>query len=251
MDLTEPIGWQNGPATRGALAIIWSYLSTVIICTWTILHLNVPSLGHGFWKRTFRKIKWMTITLFFPEFILAQAVVELKVALEDLEAMYQKRDMLVRNGWQVTFDLWSRRPHALVNNSLWLRPGSRKGKGKEVDRGGQDHSLRYSVQTDHEQTGIFPKPQANVLAGDNDGENCEDECNNKNSIPLYECDSQAMAENLKDHAGNTLSVIPAADHPYKWTRTHSTSETWVASSYPRPVPRQAKKCSLRSPQCWF
>jgi len=37
------VGWQAGPTQRGTLTIVWSCVATIITCTWSILHLNVPN----------------------------------------------------------------------------------------------------------------------------------------------------------------------------------------------------------------
>src|SRR5947207_249854 len=63
------VGWDSGPGQRGTLDIVWVCLCTVVACTWTILHLNVPGPGDGFWVKIGRKAKWMVITILFPEFI--------------------------------------------------------------------------------------------------------------------------------------------------------------------------------------
>ncbi|KAI0168331.1 hypothetical protein BJ166DRAFT_496572 [Pestalotiopsis sp. NC0098] len=78
------VGWYAGPTERGTLALVYSCLATIITCTWTVLHLNVPALKDGPWKKGFRKARWMAITILFPEFIFAKAICELRSALRDL-----------------------------------------------------------------------------------------------------------------------------------------------------------------------
>ncbi|OAL53834.1 hypothetical protein IQ07DRAFT_584435 [Pyrenochaeta sp. DS3sAY3a] len=65
------------------MEILWGCLSIFILCTWTILHLNVPRIRPpaGTWMRLWftivdaqTKIKWMLITLVLPELILGKAV---------------------------------------------------------------------------------------------------------------------------------------------------------------------------------
>src|ERR1700760_2692335 len=76
------------PNTRGTLQILWSSLFTIISCTWTIQHLNVPaqeeiplqknqtsswrwSLNYqtnSFWTN----LKWMFFTVLAPEYILGK-----------------------------------------------------------------------------------------------------------------------------------------------------------------------------------
>lgn len=95
------VGWQDGPFQRGTMTILWTCLSTVITCTWTILHLNVPRRFEGPWETRFRKAKWMGITILFPEFVFAKAVCELQMAVEDLQAM-KIMDKTRLGSWEVS-----------------------------------------------------------------------------------------------------------------------------------------------------
>ena len=78
------VNFVGSPDTRGTLDILWSSLFTIIACTWTILHLNVPEqrecrdpgwrgdikwMIKGFWK----KLKWMLMTMLAPELMLSLA----------------------------------------------------------------------------------------------------------------------------------------------------------------------------------
>lgn len=78
------VGWQSNPDTRGTLDIIENCLLTILACTWSIQHLNVPRRGDGSLKILGRKAKWAVFTILFPEFILANAVLELVMAINDL-----------------------------------------------------------------------------------------------------------------------------------------------------------------------
>ena len=69
--------------TRGTMDILWSCLTIFILCTWTILHLNVPRVrpAVGIFKKfwfvivdSHTKIKWMLFTMLMPELTLAKAV---------------------------------------------------------------------------------------------------------------------------------------------------------------------------------
>ena len=66
-------GWIPEPDGRGTWSIIWSCLVTIFICTWSVLHLDLPE-RHGFWYLFFRKVKWMLVAALAPEFILMIAV---------------------------------------------------------------------------------------------------------------------------------------------------------------------------------
>jgi hypothetical protein len=65
------------------LDIVYSCLVVITLCTWSVLHLNVPvqvtpagrrqKLARGLF-RTLKKLKWMAINIVAPEWPFAQAV---------------------------------------------------------------------------------------------------------------------------------------------------------------------------------
>ena len=65
-------GWEPEPDGRGTWSIVWSCLVTIFICTWSVLHLDVPK-RHGRWYLRFRKVRWMLLAALAPEWILMQA----------------------------------------------------------------------------------------------------------------------------------------------------------------------------------
>ena len=65
-------GWEPEPDGRGTWSILWSCLVTIFICTWSVLHLDVPK-RHGWWYLRFRKVKWMLVAALAPEYILMLA----------------------------------------------------------------------------------------------------------------------------------------------------------------------------------
>ena len=79
----------SGPNTRSTLGILWNCLSIIILCTWSIQHLNIPVIRgepRGFRQRMWWnildatvKIKWMVVTIMAPEYLVGKALVELLV----------------------------------------------------------------------------------------------------------------------------------------------------------------------------
>lgn len=75
----------SGPDTRSTLDILWACLSTLLLCTWTVQHPNVPvqatprtrrqKLNRKIYMLT-RKVGWMLVTLLAPEYIAARALGE-------------------------------------------------------------------------------------------------------------------------------------------------------------------------------
>jgi hypothetical protein len=81
------VNFVSSPDSRGTLNILWSCLATLLVCTWTIQHLNVPKhrtfpgAVHSPWydfqgklKRLWTNVKWMLFTLLAPEYILGKAL---------------------------------------------------------------------------------------------------------------------------------------------------------------------------------
>ncbi len=76
----------SGPNTRGTLSILWNCLSVIVLCTWTIQHLNVPGVRpepkhYGqklLWQMVdaTTKLKWMILTILFPEYLFGKALGE-------------------------------------------------------------------------------------------------------------------------------------------------------------------------------
>lgn len=84
----------SSPNARGSLDILWSSLFTILACTWNVLYLNVREqrdgrdpgwLGDIKWalKDFWPSLKWMVITVFAPEVLLAKNVADLKDARID------------------------------------------------------------------------------------------------------------------------------------------------------------------------
>jgi hypothetical protein len=73
-------GWVNSPNGRGTSDIIWSCLSTVVLCSWSILCLNIPSREEGWWRCARRKFQWSLLTVMGPEVIFQLSLGEWLVA---------------------------------------------------------------------------------------------------------------------------------------------------------------------------
>lgn len=97
--------------------ILWSCLFTIIACTWTVQHLNVPEQREGrnpgnwgtiWWaiKRGWTSIKWMLITVLAPEVLLAKNVGDLTAVKLDLEKL---QDWAAQDGvpWTRTHSLFA------------------------------------------------------------------------------------------------------------------------------------------------
>ncbi|ETS01626.1 hypothetical protein M419DRAFT_80984 [Trichoderma reesei RUT C-30] len=88
----------SSPNTRGTLDILWSSLFTILACTWTLQHPNVPEqrgtrdpgrLGDIKWalKGLYRSTLRFIVTIIAPELIICAACLELLEAHQDYRSM--------------------------------------------------------------------------------------------------------------------------------------------------------------------
>ncbi|KAI0546990.1 hypothetical protein F4679DRAFT_377088 [Xylaria curta] len=91
----QPVGWQAGNRYRSTWSIIVDCLSTIFACTWSIQHPNVPSPQDGRLTRWLRNLKWLIITILFPEVIVSRAIFELAMAYKALQLIAQRNSLLV------------------------------------------------------------------------------------------------------------------------------------------------------------
>ncbi|KAF2193106.1 hypothetical protein K469DRAFT_745478 [Zopfia rhizophila CBS 207.26] len=151
-------GWREGPDGRGTMTILWSCLTIIISCTWTILHLNVPHPEEGAFTKVFRKAKWMVINILFPEFIFSKAVCELQMAVDDLHAMKEKE---AETGGEVEFGRGARCLYRLFH-LLDGRADSRVNS-ETVQTAKEDVAAKDEPKSSVQGTGGLSDSQDNVL----------------------------------------------------------------------------------------
>lgn len=136
----------DGPSTRGTLQIITSCLFTIIICTWSVMHLSLPAPDDGLWTKLLRKLKWMTITAIAPEFALTANCVEhfnaeqLMASLRAKEENGELEGILEPNGDKCSLNinmtpLWTVQqasPGWVLRLIFWLKPHSASRRVKEA-----------------------------------------------------------------------------------------------------------------------
>ena len=67
-------GWHSESHERGTWSILWGCLATIFICTWSVLHLNVPPRSASDLKRFTDKVILTLEAMIAPEFHLANAI---------------------------------------------------------------------------------------------------------------------------------------------------------------------------------
>jgi hypothetical protein len=80
---TEGANLILSPDIRGTFTILWSSVFTLLVCSWTVQHLNVPlqtieqkgflPTVERYAMKFWRKVKWMLLTLLTPEFLIGKA----------------------------------------------------------------------------------------------------------------------------------------------------------------------------------
>ena len=63
-------GWVSQPNQRGTLDIIWSCVSTLAICCWIMVHLNIPENLDSTLTLFLRKARWLILALLAPELVM-------------------------------------------------------------------------------------------------------------------------------------------------------------------------------------
>ena len=114
---STPVSYVLSPNIRSTLDILWSCLATIIACTYTVLHLNVPEQRRdrdpGFrgdfkWgaRRLCRSVKWAIITILVPEFILAKSWLDYASARRQLKKLHNKFPS-TKQTWSMTHMLFA------------------------------------------------------------------------------------------------------------------------------------------------
>lgn len=67
------VGWISGDNTRSSFDVIWSCLAAILVCTYKVIHLNIPGEETSWlkWRRRFKWMGWMALS---PEILLSMAM---------------------------------------------------------------------------------------------------------------------------------------------------------------------------------
>jgi hypothetical protein len=94
---SETVNFVSSSNVRGTLDILWSCLLTIILCTWTVQHLNIPeeSPESTTWaqvlkqilKTSWTNIKWNLVALISPEAAVGKAYQDLMMARRSVREM--------------------------------------------------------------------------------------------------------------------------------------------------------------------
>lgn len=81
MGANDAVGWTSSPDRRGTIDVLWICAFTLFICTWTVLHPNIPTqdeLLAGwtqwlFWRKRLKLAGLMVLMVAAPELVVALA----------------------------------------------------------------------------------------------------------------------------------------------------------------------------------
>jgi hypothetical protein len=78
MDSTSSIvAWVTEPKGRGTVGLLWSCLATVLLCTWSAIHPNLPGMRESKRHRFGRRLYYVFLCLVAPELFAYVALEEL------------------------------------------------------------------------------------------------------------------------------------------------------------------------------
>ncbi|KAL8805232.1 MAG: hypothetical protein Q9182_002107 [Xanthomendoza sp. 2 TL-2023] len=78
---TNLVSWKPSPTSRCTFDLLSTCITTLVLCVWTAVHLNVYPPG-SFWSPVVRKFKWLMLALFAPEVLVYTAWSQRQQALE-------------------------------------------------------------------------------------------------------------------------------------------------------------------------
>ena len=81
MGSNNTVAWMSSPNRRGTIDVLWICVFTLFICTWTVLHPNIPTRGERlagwtkwlFWRKRLKLTGLMVVMVVAPELVVALA----------------------------------------------------------------------------------------------------------------------------------------------------------------------------------
>lgn len=93
--------WHLEPRGRGTYSILFTCLTTMLLCVWTSVHLNVPDQDGLTRQRFLRKPGWLLLAVLAPELVAWNAWEQRQIARELMNAFIEIREPGQRSppGW--------------------------------------------------------------------------------------------------------------------------------------------------------
>ncbi|KAL8927026.1 MAG: hypothetical protein Q9208_002571 [Pyrenodesmia sp. 3 TL-2023] len=109
-------GWTSAPNRRGTFDILWSCISTWVLCCWSMLCLNIPAPRDTTWAIFKRKTVMFAFLLFGPEIYGAE------VAGQYLSARQSVKDFAAAgiDGWTLSYAYLANMGGYVLQTSDWV-----------------------------------------------------------------------------------------------------------------------------------
>lgn len=118
--MSNRVGWEPEPNSRGTLGLLSSCFGTLLICVYNAVHINVPCSGarHIWFYQNVRKAKWVFVGVFTPELLALTAFLEYRRASQVCKLVDKYiGDEEIR---VCLFHRYSLHPFVLINDSFYL-----------------------------------------------------------------------------------------------------------------------------------
>jgi hypothetical protein len=145
---------------RGTMDILWSCLFTILACTWTVLHLNVPEQREDRdpgWRGDIKwalhgsltSAKWMLVTVLAPEVLLAKYTgdsLSAWIDAEDKKEFADKDDV----PWTIVHSFFANMGGFAIRSYIPKRIGKQNQAGTQTEH---DRPQGLDGDQEHEQPG--------------------------------------------------------------------------------------------------
>lgn len=78
-------GWVPQTKNCGTLSILMSCITTIFLCSWSVLCLNIPETGRKRWGFLKYKLRWQLFAIFFPEVVTSMAAEQWESANQSVQ----------------------------------------------------------------------------------------------------------------------------------------------------------------------
>lgn len=90
---------QSNDSTRTVTGIVLSCLTTMLACTWTSVHPNIPARELSGRQRLWLRMKIFIITLIFPELTVGWALIQFRCSRLSVRKIREKFNSMCQSGF--------------------------------------------------------------------------------------------------------------------------------------------------------
>lgn len=94
----QTAAWHPEPRERGTFSILSSCLTTLVLCVWTAVHLNIPETGKEHLQK-YRRAGWLVLGLLAPELVAWNAWEQYRKASRITQKVYQTYPRTPTSTW--------------------------------------------------------------------------------------------------------------------------------------------------------